>query len=139
MPPKSVAQQLEKSIWYRIFRRKVDYRFFPQCIQCSSKQGSLLAKATADLQARTGRSAARRLAAVGGSPAASYNHGWQPRLNHLAGGVLAAIATYNVHPVDLQDENRWRYAEWHDDLINLVQRRESEIMERLQRGGSRGP
>jgi hypothetical protein len=44
--------------------------------------------------------------------------------------MLGAIATYNVHPFDLEDENRWRYAEWQDDLIDLVQRKGNEIMGR---------
>ena len=132
MPPKSVAQQLERSLWYRVLRRKVRYRFYPQCIPCSNKQGSLLSQATAALQARSGASAARRLAAVGGGRGASYNHGWHIRLTHLTGALIGAIATVNVHPVDIMDENRWRYAQWQQDLVALWRKQESEILQRVQ-------
>ena len=134
MPPKSVAQRLENSFWYRLFRKTVNYRFYPQCMRCSSKQGSLLSKAAAGL--RIGRRAALRLAAVGGSRAASYNHGWQPRFNHLTGALLGAIATVSVHPADLEDENRWRYATWQGDLLNLFTQRESEIVEHWRAEGA---
>ena len=103
-------------------------------MRCSSKQGSLLSKAAAGL--RIGRRAALRLAAVGGSRAASYNHGWQPRFNHLTGALLGAIATVSVHPADLEDENRWRYATWQGDLLNLFTQRESEIVEHWRAEGA---
>lgn len=133
MPPRSVAQQLETSLWYRFLRRKVHYRFYPQCIQCSNKQGSLLSKASAALQTRRGSAAARRLAAVGGDRAASYNHGWQPRLAHWSGGILAAIAVVNTQPADLVDENRWRYAQWQDDLTDLVYRKEQQVQQQIEK------
>ena len=138
MPPKSVAQQLERSLWYRLLRRKVRYRFYPQCINCSNKQGSLLSQATAALQAarsRSGTSAARRLAAVGGGRGTSYNHGWQPRFAHATGAVIGAIATLNVHPADLMDENRWRYAQWQNDLFELFLFRQGEMQKHLRGGG----
>ena len=133
MPPKSVAQQLETSLWYRCLRRKVRYRFYPQCIKCSNKQGSLLSKASAALQNRRGSSAARRLAAVGGGRVASYNHGWQPRFAHLTGGLVAATAVINTHPADLADENRWRYAQWQSDLVDLVYRKEQQVQLEIEK------
>lgn len=136
MPPKSVAEQLNKSLLFRLLRRKVRYRFYPQCIRCSNQQGSLLSQATAALQSRRGHEAARRLAAVGGGRRASYNHGWQPRLSHaLTGAAIAAIATLNVHPADLMDENRWRYAAWQEDLLKMLRQGEPEEQEHL-RGGA---
>ena len=138
MPPKSVAQQLEQSLWYRLLRRKVQYRFFPQCIRCSNQQGSLLSKATAALQSRSGVAAARRLAAVGGGRGASYNHAWQPRISHLSGAVLGAIAVVHAHPYDLADENRWRYAQWQQDLLALFWRPNDAASAYLRGGGGGG-
>lgn len=120
MPPKSVAHQLEASTWYRLLRKRVQYRLYPQCISCSNKQGSLLGKATAQLlktpRWSAGRTAAaRHLAAVGGGRFTSYNHAWQPRLFHWTGAVLGGIATWHAHPDDVLDENRWRYAAWQQE------------------------
>jgi hypothetical protein len=92
MPPKSVADQMNRAAWRRILHRKVSFRFYPQCIVCSSKQGSLLS-AAAQHNSNNKYSPFRivQLAGVGGGHQAHF-HGWRPRLSHLAGGVVAAAA-----------------------------------------------
>jgi hypothetical protein len=114
IPPLAAGKALEATRWYRLLRRKVAFRFYPQCVSCSPKQGSLLSKATAGLkETRTLTGAWHHLEAAGGGSNA-YNHALRPRLSHLAGGVVAAVATYQAYPADLMDGNRHRYAAWQD-------------------------
>ena len=50
MPPKAVAEQMNER-WYRkVLGLQVPYRFYPQCINCSTKQGSILSQATQELR-----------------------------------------------------------------------------------------
>ena len=84
MPPKSVARQLDQRWYRRLLRRPpTQFRFYPQCVPCSNQQGSLLSAAT--------RQSHGRLAAAGGG-ANAHVHGCRPRVSHLAGGVVAALA-----------------------------------------------
>lgn len=102
MPPKSVAQQINL-IWYRkLLNIPVQFRFYPQCVKCSSKQGSILSKATQELRnhqflSKSSSFLNKRgstipdLSQAGGGTNA-HNHGFRPRMNHLTGGILAGIA-----------------------------------------------
>jgi hypothetical protein len=101
MPPKSVADQMNRAVWRRMTGRKVSFRFYPQCVVCSSKQGSLLSAAT---QRMNNNSALRiKLANVGGGHQA-HHHGWRPRISHLTGGVIAGAAL--IDP-DLATIEKW--------------------------------
>jgi hypothetical protein len=116
MPPKAVASQLNQQ-WHRKWLgRTVPFRFFPQCVECSSKQGGILAKASA--QAFTQRV---NLSGAGGGSQA-YFHGLRPRPNHLAGGALAALAVVGAAEEDIMDGNRWRYASIHRQVDARIQR-----------------
>lgn len=83
IPPVSVAKQMN-SKWYRQkLGVKVPQRFYPQCRDCSNKQGGLLSKAV-----NLGH---RNLHSVGGGQE-SYFHGRRLRIGHLTGGVVAALS-----------------------------------------------
>jgi hypothetical protein len=114
-PPKSVAHQLNQQWFRRLFRRKVPFRFYPHCMTCSNKQGGILASATFDLaKAKSWNHWLKNMAspkvsipslrAAGGGTNA-YMHGFQPRLYHLTGGVIAAWATAD------NDQGRQRYTD----------------------------
>jgi hypothetical protein len=105
MPPKAVAEQMNQ-LWYRkLFGKHVQFRFYPQCINCSSIQGSLLSKATQQLKRyrlssfilrNTKRKAMVDFLSQSGSGSNAYIHGYRPRLYHLTGGIISAIATYRI-------------------------------------------
>ena len=114
-PPKSVAYQLNQQWFRRLLGRKVPFRFYPHCMTCSNKQGGILAAATFDLaKAKSGNNwwktmfspkvRVPSLRAVGGG-ANAYIHGLQPRIHHLTGGVIAALATAD------NDQGRLRYSD----------------------------
>ena len=112
-PPKSVAYQLNQQWFRRLLGRKVPFRFYPHCMTCSNKQGGILASATFDLakakswnQWLKGITSPKvnipSLRSAGGGTNA-YVHGLQPRLYHLTGGIIAALATAD------NDQGRQRY------------------------------
>lgn len=86
IPPVSVAKQIN-SRWYRKpFRWKVSQKFYPQCRNCSNKQGGLLSKAIS--------AGHKNLHRVGGGEE-SYFHGKRLRIGHLTGGAVAAVSIGN--------------------------------------------
>ena len=86
IPPVSVAKQLNER-WYRKkLGWKVSQKFYPQCRDCSNKQGGLLAKAV-----NTGH---KNLHSVGGG-GESYFHGRRIRIGHMAGGIVAVTTVGN--------------------------------------------
>ena len=97
MPPKAVAEQLNKRWYRRWLGRKVQFRFYPQCVPCSNKQGGILSKATAELRLRRSssfpfkRGRIPNLGQAGGGRNA-YVHSGQFRVNHLTGGAVASVA-----------------------------------------------
>ena len=113
MPPKSVAEQMmRRRKFFGLGRWQVRFRFFPQCVDCSGKQGGILSKATQEL--KTNRKAMRRLHKMPGN---SYFHGWRFRpVPHLAGVAVASAAIVGASPADIEDENRNRYAGVHEEL-----------------------
>jgi hypothetical protein len=121
MPPKAVANQLNQQWHRRLLGRQVPFRLFPQCVKCSSTQGSILSKATAQsVRTRGLLSRGTSLAGAGGG-AQAYFHGFRPRPNHLAGGVIAAVAVVGAAEEDIMDGNRWRYASLHRQVDKWVQ------------------
>jgi hypothetical protein len=127
MPPKAVATQLNQQWHRRLLGRTVSFRFFPQCVPCSSKQGSILAKASA--QAFTQRI---NLSGAGGGSQA-YFHGFRPRPNHLAGGAIAALAVVGAAEEDIMDGNRWRYASLHRYIDTRIQKEWKDLRKALSR------
>lgn len=113
MPPKSVANQLN-SRWYRKWTGwTVRYRFYPQCVPCSNKQGNLLSAAAQELRKHQlhsilFKSRARPLSAAGGGAKAHF-HGFRPRIHHCTGGLLAGIATMTSSTTATAEEESRRY------------------------------
>ncbi|KAK1743746.1 hypothetical protein QTG54_005343 [Skeletonema marinoi] len=90
IPPVSVAKQINNRWYNRKLGRTVAQRFYPQCTDCSNKQGGLLSRAVIELHA-----------AGGGSE--SHFHGWRMRVGHLTGGLVAVVSTVGVG----NDDARW--------------------------------
>jgi hypothetical protein len=109
MPPKSVAEQMNAT-WIRTYLLgKVPFRFYPQCVDCSNVQGSILSKAqqsTSRLLPSFRRAA--KLSDAGGGRTA-HNHGLRPRINHLAGGVLAGVTLVGATDREIQAGSRDRF------------------------------
>jgi hypothetical protein len=80
IPPVSVAKQINERWYRRKLGWKVSQKFYPQCRDCSNKQGGLLSKAI-----NAGR---KNLHSVGGG-SESHFHGTRLRIGHMAGGIVA--------------------------------------------------
>jgi hypothetical protein len=94
--------------WYnQLIGRKVQFRFYPQCKVCSNRQGSILSAA---IQQQKGR--AINLAKAGGGRSAHF-HGFRPRLNHLAGGVVAGVTVVGATNDEILEGNPRRYRDLH--------------------------
>ena len=114
IPPVSVAKQIN-SRWYRKpFGWKVSQKFYPQCRDCSNKQGGLLSKAL--------NPGHRYLHAVGGGQE-SYFHGRRLRIGHLTGGAVAVLSIGNSestnNEVQLVESSRQRvhsFQDWIEDV-----------------------
>jgi hypothetical protein len=130
MPPKSVAQEMNRSWLRRVgLLPKVQFRFYPQCVSCSNIQGSILSKASNELN-KGGRSIGVRfgirshlssisraasLKEAGGGTAA-YFHAWRLRANHLTGAVVAGTTIVGATNREIQNGNPKRL-EWVQDQI----------------------
>jgi hypothetical protein len=93
-PPKSVVRQQmqSSSILSFLFRREAEakFRFFPQCIDCSQIQGSILSAAT---RQSSSESILRPISLAGaGGGRVAHNHGLTFRWNHLTGGIISGTA-----------------------------------------------
>jgi hypothetical protein len=109
MPPKSVAEQMNATWIRKYLLGKVPFRFYPQCVDCSNAQGSILSKAqqsTSRLLPSFRRAA--ELSGSGGGRTAHY-HGLRPRINHLTGGVLAGATVLGATDREIQTGNRDRF------------------------------
>ncbi|KAL3790821.1 hypothetical protein HJC23_004722 [Cyclotella cryptica] len=104
IPPVSVAKQLNER-WYRKkFGWKVSQKFYPQCRDCSNKQGGLLSKAI--------HAGHRNLRSVGGGEE-SYFHGGRLRIGHLTGGVVAVSTVgLGTEPGVVEDSRQHVRALW---------------------------
>lgn len=112
MPPKAVAEQWNQHWHRRLLRWKTQFKFYPQCVPCSQKQGSLLSAAV-----RGSSSSHRSLVRVGGR-ANAYFHGWRPRTWHWTGGILAAATVTttssngSTNHSYLQRLDDWTQCQW---------------------------
>lgn len=120
IPPVSVAKQIN-SRWYRQkLGWKVSQKFYPQCRDCSNKQGGMLSKAV--------NAGHRNLHAVGGGEE-SYFHGGRLRIGHLTGGVVAALtvgSAVNGGQEELVESSRERvfsYQVWVEDVAKSARLR----------------
>jgi hypothetical protein len=83
IPPVSVARQLNDRWYRRWLGLRVKQRFYPQCQNCSNRQGGLLSKAV--------NAGHRNLCAAGGG-AEGHFHGRRLRIGHLTGGAVAVLS-----------------------------------------------
>jgi hypothetical protein len=73
------------------------FRFYPQCVACSNRQGSLLSAASSQRKTATALSLVPSIPLTRSFQHGSrktalsyfYNHGWRPRKFHLTGSVVA--------------------------------------------------
>jgi hypothetical protein len=133
MPPKSVAEQMNKS-WLRRFGLlpKVQFRFYPQCVHCSNTQGSILSQATQQWKQQQqhnqqrfkrllfGRSAEALKESGGGRMA--YFHGWKVRVNHWTGGLIAAAIVVGGKDQDIVKGNPKRLEQWQHTLEQTIKK-----------------
>jgi hypothetical protein len=129
MPPKSVAEYMNKSLLRRLgILPKVQFRFYPQCVSCSNIQGSILSKATHQLKSTKGGfgpfssmlKASTLQGAGGGS--SSHFHGWRFRINHLAGSAIAASIVVGASDKEIAKGNPQRLKQWQDSIENTMHR-----------------
>lgn len=125
MPPKAVAQQMNNNWFRRLTGCKVKFRFYPQCVDCSNIQGSILSSASNDLRAASfwNRPNLKR---VGGGKLARF-HGLRFRPFHLAGAVIAAVTVVDATDADIAQGNRRRFRhlqeqvnEWSRDAYDYI-------------------
>ena len=82
MPPTSIGKRMTESF---------QYRFYPHCGKCSSRQGGILGSASSRLgEAMPKDLKALALQQAGGGKKHAHFHGLRFRMNHLSGGVIAA-------------------------------------------------
>ena len=107
MPPKSIAEQMNRSFLRRWgILPKVQFRFYPQCVNCSQTQGSILSKASSELSSKmmpSFQKAAKMLEAGGGTLA--HNHGFRFRINHLAGAILGGATVVGATDQEIANGN----------------------------------
>ena len=113
MPPLSIVKQMNGRWYRRMFGIQVKQRFYPQCFTCSNLQGGLLSKATRELMSTKKNSKSiifkgklPNLAEAGGGKNA-YFHGKRLRLEHFAGGVVAAATTYDASERNVLGSSTW--------------------------------
>ena len=115
IPPVSVAKQIN-SRWYRKpFGWKVSQKFYPQCRNCSNKQGGLLSSAV--------NAGHKNLHSVGGGQE-SYFHGRRLRIGHLTGGAVAVLSIGNSNAdgkneIELVESSRSRVSSFQDMIEDI--------------------
>jgi len=114
MPPKAVAQQMNNQWFRKLTGWKVKFRFYPQCVDCSNVQGSILSSATNELRAASFWNKPN-LKQAGGGKLARF-HGLRFRPFHLAGGVIAAVTVVDASDDDIAQGNRRRYRQLQERL-----------------------
>jgi len=111
MPPTSAIQQINGRWYRRLFGISMKQRFYPQCTKCSQKQATILNNATREYR-NSGfllRKGLNLYTSGGGRNA--YNHGFKPRLEHLAGAVVASSTVFDADSNDVQNGNQLRFEE----------------------------
>jgi hypothetical protein len=114
MPPKSVAEQINARWYNRLLGHQVEFRFYPQCTRCSSRQGSILSAAVQ-------QATKQNLATAGGGKMAHF-HGLRPRINHLTGGVVAGLTVVGATDYDIQKGNPRRFRTMHRQIEDHLRR-----------------
>jgi hypothetical protein len=110
MPPKSVAAQLNNTWWRRVgLWRKVKYRFYPQCANCSNTQGAILSKASINLADHLPAFVRASKLQNAGAGQMAHFHGLRPRLNHLAGGLVAGATVVKASDHHITKGNPKRF------------------------------
>lgn len=126
MPPKAVAKQMNDRWFRQLFGVKVKYRFYPQCSDCSSVQGSILSSASRLLsQSKSSlpkwlfpNIGTPNLGNSGGGKRACF-HGLRFRPSHLAGGIVAAVTVVDASNDDVRNGNRRRYQNFQEQAETL--------------------
>lgn len=117
MPPNALVKQHQKErerrIIYRIVSKlfpfisfsfssqPIKQRFYPQCVDCSNKQGKILSKGMQSIHNNNIRktslssSSFKYLKRTGGGKNAHF-HGTRFRFAHLAGGVIGGVSVYGA-------------------------------------------
>lgn len=127
MPPQAVVKQMNAAWHRRLLGLNVKQRFYPQCIDCSGKQGGILSKASQDLLKTKSGSLLERmkpgvdLSSVGGGSNAHFHgfRGYNLRLEHLTGGIVAAITVHDTDERNLfhkRGGNRKRFLGFQTEL-----------------------
>lgn len=114
VPPRAVADQMNKRMWRKVLGIKTKFRFYPQCVDCSNVQGKILGQATRRLRDLNQNV---NLAFAGGGRLSCF-HGFRTRLNHLAGGVVSASTILGATRKDVEDEGRSRLQSFQERLEN---------------------
>ncbi|KAL7473691.1 hypothetical protein ACHAXS_014165 [Conticribra weissflogii] len=135
IPPVSVAKQMNERWFRRKSGWKVSQKFYPQCRNCSNKQGGLLSKAIS--------AGHRNLHSVGGGEE-SYFHGRRMRIGHVAGGLVAVLSVGRVEgrgcvgengEVEIVQASRARvlcYEEWARNFATGVGQKVDDLLKRFQ-------
>ena len=129
MPPKSVAEAMNNT-WIRRWGilKKVQYRFYPQCFNCSQTQGSILSKASQEVSKKSSPSilpsffAGNKVCTLknAGGGRMAYYHGLRFRINHLTGGVLAATTVVDATNEQIQTKNQKRFEKLQYKLNDIM-------------------
>lgn len=115
MPPRSVADRMNSSVWRKVTGVKASQRFYPQCTSCSNVQGGILSKAAGAAQG--GMAGARSLASSGGG-SAGRSHGLRPRTHHLAGGAVAIATVWGSDEQEIiRNGNRARFCKFQETIV----------------------
>jgi hypothetical protein len=124
-PPKSVVQQKLQSSSFAsfLFRRNAEpkYRFFPQCVDCSQIQGSILSAATR--QSASG-SIFRPISLAGaGGGRMAHCHGLKFRWNHLTGGIISGTALFQANDWNEEKLQSTQFLKrFHRQCVTIIQR-----------------
>jgi hypothetical protein len=125
MPPKSAAKQMNNRWFRKLLGIHVKYRFYPQCVHCSSKQANILSDASkrmyyAKLKGPGIFKRIPNLSQSGGGRKA-YMHGLKLRREHLAGGLLSTATVCNSTPSHVIHGNVNRFQNWQLRAEGVVQ------------------
>ena len=116
-PPKAVARQLASNFgWRKILGKEPTFRFYPQCVDCSQVQGSILSAAARKISHWWNPI---NLAGSGGGRAA-HCHGLRFRLNHLAGAAVAATTVVGATEKDIATGNLRRFEKIQRMTVDLA-------------------
>ena len=125
IPPVSVAKQMSQQTWRKFLGLTVPQKFYPQCVNCSGKQGSLLSKAV--------NAGMRNLSRAGGGKDSHFHSNF--RIGHLTGGAVAILTTSvtaqgTQTPESVVSSSRLRvesYQDWAQEQLHKVRSMFSRI------------